>query len=135
MRLHSIRSLRLALAGGLLALAAKPALGQSVAGGDSGLKGRLVSRTVTAAPLTNATVYTTEAKGSFVLTQFCWADADAGNEALLSGSVLGLVATDRQSCRGYDPGLLFGPSEVVTCVNAANDFSLVCTITGLQTGK
>jgi hypothetical protein len=116
----------------LAALASAPAAAQSVSGGDHGLKGRLVSRSVTAMPLTDAVLYTAEPKGFFVLTQFCWADASAGDESLLSGSVLGPIATDRQSCRGYDPGLVFGPNEVVTCANS-NGFSLVCTITGVQT--
>lgn len=107
----------------------------NVGGGSSGLKGRLVSRTVTAPPTNVVPIYVTEPKGSFVLTQICTADADSGNEALLSGSTFGLVATDRQTCRAYDPGLVFPASETLNCVNSANDFSLVCTITGLQIGK
>lgn len=120
-----------------LALFAVSASAQTVnvGGGSSGLKGRLVSRTVTAAATTIAPIYVTEAKGSFVLTQICTADADSGSEALLSGSTFGLVATDRQTCRAYDPGLVFPANETLNCVNSANDFALVCTITGLQIGK
>ena len=88
-----------------------------------------------AAASSTAPIYTTEPKGFFVLTQFCWGDASAGDEALLSGSVLGLVATDRQTCRVYEPGLAFGPLEALTCENTGNGFPLVCTITGVQTGK
>lgn len=125
---------RLALAAAALAaLPPAPAAAQNVSGGDRGLKGRLVSRSVTAMPNTDVAIYTAEPKGYFVLTQFCWADAGAGDESLLAGSVLGAVATDRQTCRSYEPGLLFNPSEVVTCTNSANGFSLVCTITGVQT--
>jgi hypothetical protein len=126
-----MRSIAASLA--LCALLATSAAAQTVSGGASGLKGRLVSRTITAPAMTTVPVYVTETKGSFVLTQVCTADADAGNEALISGSVLGLLATDRQTCRAYEPGVVFGPGETVSCVNTGNDFALVCTITGVQT--
>jgi hypothetical protein len=118
-----------------LLLAAGSASAQKVGGGASGLKGTLVSRTVLASVGTVVPVYVTAVKGQFVLTQFCWADEDAGDETLLSGSVLGLVATQRQNCRSYDPGLVFGPSETLNCVNTATGNDLVCTITGVQTPR
>jgi hypothetical protein len=128
-----VRPIRLAFAAVLCALAAAPALAQSVSGGDRGVKGQLVSRSVTAAALGTAPLYVTEAKGYFVLTQVCTADADAGTEAVIAGSTVGLLATDRQTCRSYDPGFAVPPGEALTCVNTDNDFPLVCTITGIQT--
>jgi len=129
----TVRPARLALAAALCAFAAAPALGQSVSGGDRGVKGRLVSRSVTAPALGSAPVYLTEPKGFFVLTQVCTADADAGDEAVVSGTTVGLLATDRQTCRSYDPGFVVPAGETLTCVNTVNDFPLVCSITGIQT--
>jgi hypothetical protein len=116
------------------ALLAGSASAQNVAGGDSGLKGSVVSRTVAAAMGTTVPIYVTPTKGHFVLTQFCWGEAAAGG-ALLSGSTLGQVATHRQNCRGYDPGLAFGAGETLSCVNTGTGVDLVCTITGVQTAR
>jgi hypothetical protein len=128
-----VRPARLALAAALCAFSAAPALGQSVSGGDRGVKGQLVSRSVTAPALGSAPVYLTEPKGFFVLTQVCTANADAGDEAVVSGTTVGLLATDRQTCRSYEPGFVVPAGETLTCVNTLNDFPLVCTITGIQT--
>jgi hypothetical protein len=126
---------RLALAAALCAAASTPALAQNVAGGDRGVKGRLVSRSVVAPALGTAPLYVTEPKGSFVLTQLCTADAGAGDEAVLSGSTVGVLSTNggNQACRSYDPGFALPPGEALTCDNSGNDFPLVCTMTGIQT--
>jgi hypothetical protein len=116
------------------ALLAGSASGQNVAGGADGLKGTVVSRTVAAAMGTSVPIYVTPTKGHFVLTQFCWGEEAAGG-ALLSGSALGPVATHRQNCRGYDPGLAFSAGETLSCVNTGTGVDLVCTITGVQTSR
>jgi|GEM_PF-3646930 len=115
-------------------LAAAPAAAQSV---NAGVKGRLVSRTITAAALSTAPLYVTEPKGSFVLTQICTADASAGDEAVLTGNTIGRLVThgQNQACRSYEPGFVVPANETLTCDNTANDFPLVCTITGIQTPK
>lgn len=129
------KTARLALAAALCAAASAPALAQNVAGGDRGVKGRIVSRSVVAPALSSVPLYVTEAKGSFVLTQLCTADADAGDEAVVSGATVGILATDggNQACRSYDPGFAMPPGEALTCDNSDNDFALVCTMTGVQT--
>jgi hypothetical protein len=126
---------QLALAICAAAALAAPALAQNVSGGDRGVKGRLVSRTVTAPALGSAPLYVTEAKGFFVLTQLCNADASAGDEAVLAGATVGVLATagGNQNCRSYDPGFVMPPNEMLTCDNSGNDFPLVCTMTGIQT--
>jgi len=129
-----MRPIALSLAALALATAGS-ASAQTVAGGSSGLKGTVVSRTVTAMAGTTVPLHTVGPKGHFVVTQFCWADPSAGDETLLAGSVLGLVATQRQNCRGYDPGLVFGAGETLSCVNTAGGTDLICTVTGVQTAK
>jgi hypothetical protein len=130
MRFASFLAYAIALAG----LASMPAAAQDVKGGDRGLKGQLVTRSVTVPASTPTAVYTTESKGSFVLTQFCFY---VDTSSYLSGSVLGPVATTPIGapfpvCSDYDPGLVFGPDETISCGNAGFATAAICTITGLQ---
>ncbi|HEX2486584.1 MAG TPA: hypothetical protein VHQ66_14850 [Myxococcota bacterium] len=126
---------RLVLALCASAALAAPGLAQNVSGGDRGVKGRLVSRTVLAPAQGSAPLYVTEAKGFFVLTQLCTADASAGDQSVVFGNTVGPLATDggNQACRSYDPGFTIPPNETLTCDNTGNDFPLVCTMTGVQT--
>ncbi len=98
-------------------------------------------------------VYTTPAKGDFVLTQFC-ASPDATDGVRLDATGLGSIAqtTATQSCFTFTPGVSIPKQSVVSCttnsVAAASSpiaaaaspaapaaGSFFCTISGMQTTK
>jgi hypothetical protein len=108
-------------------LAHAPAHAQQVKKGT--LTGRIVSAAVEVPGNSSGPLFTTPAKGFFVLTQVCTEDKDAD----VRGATLGPIYNENK-CTTYNPGIGFPQNEAITCVNNNPDPS-GCFITGIITRK
>ena len=93
------------------------------------LTGTIVSAAVEVAGNSSGSLFTTPAKGFFVLTQVCVEDKSAE----IRGSTLGPIFNE-DKCSTYTPGIAFPQNEMLTCVNDDTDAS-GCFITGVVTKK
>ena len=85
------------------------------------LHGTIVSASTSVAASSSATVFTTPAHGSFVLTQFC------GSGTTLSGVTFGFIAP--AGCYSFSPGYALPASEVLKCT--AGGSAGACSISGI----
>ena len=115
----------LVLAGGVMTTRAQA---QQLSKGT--LTGTIVSKAVEIQASGSATVFTTPAKGFFVLTQLC---VENKNNVTLKGATVGTIAVDEE-CTTYNPGIAFGKEETITCVNDGASASN-CLITGVIAKK
>ena len=89
-------------------------------------------------PSQTQVVYTTPAKGDFVLTQFCASPEPDGGVRLDATGLGGIAQTILGvSCYTFTPGVSIPRGSTVTCSTAsgASPGSYFCTISGLQTAK
>ena len=110
----------------------------------------IVTASVNLGASESALVYTTPAKGDFVLTQFC-ASPDVSGGIRLDASALGSIAqSGSTSCITFTPGVSIPHNSMVSCTtgsaaaaaasqpassSAAVVASFFCSISGMQTTK
>ncbi len=109
----------------------------------------IATASVTLGASESAIVYTTPARGDFILTQFCASPDATGGIRLDAGKLGSIAQSGTTSCITFTPGVSIPQNSTVSCttnpsgaaavssaaVTPALPASFFCSISGMQTTK
>jgi hypothetical protein len=136
-----MKRLAIAAASLSLALAGTTAAAQQVKGGETGLKGEIVTGSCSAAPGLSCTILSAPENEALVVTTGCITQVVSGGHL---GFVLNGQPLNYTCLGGIAPapiaslavGYVVAPGESLDCANPASaTFALVCTASGVLTKK